>query len=32
VRPIWYGALVLGSRSTGLSKMVQEPRARFHLA
>ena len=24
-------ALVLGSRSTGLGKMVQEPRARFHV-
>ena len=26
------GTLVLGSRSTGLSKMVQEPRAGFHVA
>ena len=25
-------ALVLGSRSTGLGKMVQEPRARFKVA
>ena len=25
-------ALALGSRSTGLGKMVQEPRARFHVA
>ena len=29
--PLSDRALVLGSRSKGLSKMVQEPRARFHV-
>ena len=30
--PLSDRALVLGSRSTGLGKVVQEPRARFHVA
>ena len=32
-RALWSdSALALGSRSTGLGKMVQEPRAGFHVA
>ena len=33
MRALWSdSALVRGSQSTGLGKMVQEPRARFHVA
>jgi hypothetical protein len=32
MRALWSGAVALGSRSTGLGKMVQEPRAGFHVA
>jgi len=32
MRALWSGAVALGSRSTGLGKMVQEPRARFKVA
>ena len=33
MRALWSdSALALGSRSTGLGKMVQEPRAGFHVA
>ena len=32
VRALWFRALVLGSRSTGRGKIVQEPQAGFHVA
>ena len=32
MRALWSGAVALGSRSTGLGKMVQEPRAKFKVA
>jgi len=31
VAALWSGAVALGSRSSGLGGMVEEPRARFHV-